>query len=364
LFPVIFALVSAVGAWMAWRRNPLYSTRSTLRSGIYILLSIAAIIGLMVGTVNLVIDRSPLVAGVALGTVIIFGALALIFIISSVSTPKQAKLITALPPTAKVVHIHRQKVYEWAKVLAITLVIVGVLAIVLPGNSRYVAYAFGSVALALGVIMLPVGYYNALKFDRSLTALMYDPWVHWQYSPADWKAWVDVQVARAKATPAKFIWKRDWRKFVWPFSFIALGVYDFSPGSWLMKTLYIVGCLGMILLIVAAGTRDSTHAPETLRATLLKVAPDAYFGRDGLFCNGAYTTWVGLSVYLTSASVDQNPPRSLLFRFAEVVPNPYEGTKTLHIDQSVLIPPDAEHDIVRLQQELTTRCPKAQIVLS
>jgi hypothetical protein len=364
MIPVLFALISAVGAWAAWRRNPLYSTRSTLRSAAYVLLAIAAVIGLVVGAVNLVINRSPVVAGVTLGVVIIFGTLALIFIIQSVSTPKEAKLATELPPTAKLVHVHRQKVYQWAKVFAISVVILGVLAIALPGNGPYVIYAVGSVVLLLGLVMLPVGYLNAMKFDRSLTALMCDPWVHWQYSAEEWKQWTEVQAARVKATPSKFILKRDWRKVVWPFSFIVLGVFIFSPGTWLLKTLYILGCYGLILPLMAVGARDSRRAPETLRAALLKANPEAYFGRDGLYCNGIYTTWVGISVYLTSAAVDHNPPRSLYFRFEKYIPNPYGGSPTLSIDQIVPIPAGGESDIARLQQELTSRCPKAQIALS
>src|ERR1035438_8906843 len=46
MFPVLFALLSAVGAWMAWRRNPLYSKRSTLRSAAFVLLAIGAVTGI------------------------------------------------------------------------------------------------------------------------------------------------------------------------------------------------------------------------------------------------------------------------------------------------------------------------------
>lgn len=364
MLPVLFALISAAGAWMAWRRNPLYSARSSLRTVVYVLLSVAAVIGLIVGAVNLVIHRSPVVAGVTLGAVIIFGALALIFIIQSVSTPGEAKLATALPTSATLVHIHRQKVYKWAKVFAIAVVILGILAIALPGNGPYVIYAIGSIVLLLGAVLLPVGYFNALKFDRSLTILMCNPWVHWQYPAEEWNQWVEVQAARAKATPAKFKVKRDWRKFALPFSIVAVGVFLFMPGSWAAKTLYILGCIGLISALVAVGAREGKRAPEKLRAALLESGPGAYFGRDGLFSNGIYTTWVGLGVYLTSASVDQNPPRSLCFRFEKYVPNPYGGSTTIPINQVVPIPTGGESDIDRLQKELTTRCPKARIALS
>jgi hypothetical protein len=84
---------------------------------------------------------------------------------------REAKLATALPPSARLVHVHRQKVYKWAKVFAITVVILGILAIALPGNGPYAIYAVGSIVLLLGLVLLPVGYFNALQFDRSLVHL-------------------------------------------------------------------------------------------------------------------------------------------------------------------------------------------------
>ncbi len=77
-----------------------------------------------------------------------------------------------------------------------------------------------------------------------------------------------------------------------------------------------------------------------------------------------YRTWLGLDVYLTAATVDSRPPRSLEFRFEKVVPNPYAGNQIIPIVQSVLIPAGAAADIARLQTELLARCPKAQIRLA
>jgi hypothetical protein len=114
---------------------------------------------------------------------------------------------------------------------------------------------------------------------------------------------------------------------------------------------------------VAAGARNAKGEPEKLRAALLKAAPEAYFGRDGLYCNGAYTTWLA-DVYLTSASVDQNPPRSLIFLFEKFIPSPYGGSPTMTINQVVPIPTGGENGIARLQKELTARCTKARVVLT
>ncbi len=363
MFPVLFALLSAAGAWMAWRRNPLYSKRSTLRSGALVLVAIAAVIGIVVIAVNLTINRSPIVMGSTIAAVIVFGALSLIFIVQAVTTPKEAKLAVGLPPSAKLVHIHRKKVYKWAKSFAILLACLGILAIAIPGDARYAVAGAGGIALLLAVILLPVMYVTARNFDRSLTAVECDPWAHWQYPPELWKQWTGVQMERMEALPPQFILQRDWRKVAGTFAFIAAGVFLLAPGSWPGKTLYVVAVCGAILAIAVWSTGANRRAPEHRRTTLLKAAPEVYFGHDGVFCDGVYTTWLGLDVYLLSASVDEREPRSLLLCFEKSVPNPYTGNQVYRINRSVLIPRGAENDIARLQRELTTRCPKAQIVL-
>jgi hypothetical protein len=360
---VLFAFLAVASAWTAWRRNPLYSTRGTLRSVALVLAAIGAVIGLMITAVNFTADKSPVVVGSTLAAVIVFGALSLIFIIQAVTTPRDEKLATALPPSATLVHDHRKKVYKWAKRLAIFLAVCGILGLLIPGDAGYIPWGLGGFALFMGLIMLPVGYVTARNFDRSLTALELSPWVHWQYAPEQWKQWTDAQVERLKATPPTFIMKRDWRKLVLMFASMAVPIYIFCPGTVLEKTLYILFICGLLFAIVEGSIRDGHRAPERLRTTLQNAAPEAYFGHDGVFCDGIYTTWLTIDNYLLSASIDERQPRSLLFRFEKVVPSPYSGNSIIPISQSVLIPPGAESDIKRLQQELTARCPTAKIVL-
>jgi hypothetical protein len=75
-------------------------------------------------------------------------------------------------------------------------------------------------------------------------------------------------------------------------------------------------------------------------------------------------SWMDMSVYLISASIDTRPPRSLLFCFDKIVFNPYGPTQTIRINQSVLAPADGDEGIARLQRELTQRCPAARIELA
>src|ERR1700691_5893759 len=130
MWMVALALLSVVGAWHAWRRNPAYSNRSTLRLVGVTALCIIALILVIMAAVNLTIHRSPAVAMGTMFAVVVVGALGMIFIIQYVSNR---------------------------------------------------------------------------NFDRSLTALECNPWVHWQYSPAQWQQWTDVRVERMKATAPAFV---------------------------------------------------------------------------------------------------------------------------------------------------------------
>jgi hypothetical protein len=110
------------------RRHPLYSTRLTLRTAAVTALALVAAIGAIVASANLTF---------ALQAVILVAcALALMFIIQAVSTPKTAKLTVALPPSAKLVHNHRRKIYKWTEFFAILAVFLGVMAMLLRGEAR------------------------------------------------------------------------------------------------------------------------------------------------------------------------------------------------------------------------------------
>jgi hypothetical protein len=364
LLTAILALLSVAGAWVAWRRNPSYSSGSTLRMLLVTALSITALVLFIALAANFAVHSSTAVAMTTMFAAVVVGALAMIFIIQRVSTPKAAALTTALPPSAKLLHVHRQKVYRGAKFFAILLAACGLLAAVIPGSLAVIPLTLGGLALLLAVILVPVMYVNARARDRALTALELDPWLHWQYPQAQWQQWIEVQSARAQAVPPTFVPKRDWRKLAWPFGIIAVGVFGFAPGSLLFKGLYVGGCCGAIAGLVMLSRRSERHAAANLRTKLRDVAPEVYFGHDGLYCDGVFTTWLGLDIYLQTASIDQRAPRSALFRFEKVVVNPYGGNQFVPVLQGVLIPDGAEGDLARLQRLLAERCPKAQIALA
>jgi hypothetical protein len=167
-----------------------------------------------------------------------------------------------------------------------------------------------------------------------------------------------------KTKPATFILKRDWHKLALPFAIIAGGVIFFSPGPLVFRIGYVLLVCGAIFGLALYSTGEERRAPEKTRATLLKAAPEVYFGHDGIFCDGVFTTWLSLNVYLVAASIDDRPPRSLLFSFEKVQPSPYTGNQISAVQQSVLLPAGAEGDVSKLQHELGARCPKARVQLA
>jgi hypothetical protein len=369
MIPVLLGLLSGAGAWMAWRRNPLYSTRSALRSTAFVLLAIAAIISLNVAVVNLTLHRSPNVALISIGVAVVLSTISLIFIIQAVSTPKEAKLGLDLPPSAKVVHIHRQRIYQWTKLLVILLVLCANLAFLLPGIYGELMWVPGSVAVLLGLFGLLPLYFKAWGLDRAVTAVMYNPWVHWQYPAEEWRHWAEVRGERAKASLPKISSKRERIVSIIISAGIAIGVLIFLPApSMLLRTLCALGLGGGTYGFFAWKEWNDAASPENARSTVLKAKPEVYIGHDGLFCDGAFTTWLSVSVYLTSAAIDERQPRSLSFRFEKYVgTNPYGGnlgSGSVALERNVLIPTGGGGDIERLQRELTARCPKARIGLS
>ena len=363
MLQVVFAVVFLFSAWAAWRRNPLYSRRATLHSAFVVLLAIAGAIALIVAAVKLTEGRSPAVSFSAIGVVIVVDTLTLIFVIQTFTTPSEAKP-TSLPHATKLVTTNRVKVYKWVKVFAVIILVFAIPGLLIPGDVRFLPLTIAGFTAFLAIILLPVLYWTNRSMDQSLTAVELDPWVHWQYTPEQWTAWCNVQAERLRVTPPTFVLARHWHRLLWTFGAIAIGVYVFCPGGWLWKTVYIVGVCGAIMAMVVLGGRGGAHGAGKLRAKLLRADPEAYFGRDGIFCDGVFTPWLNVSTCLLSATIDERQPRSAMFNFERSVPNPYGPTQTIPIHQAVLIPNGKESDLARLQQELTARCPRAQINLA
>ena len=363
MYGAVLALISCAGAWVAWRRHPLYSQTATFRPfAELVLLLIAAACAVFV-TVRLTENKSLTVQMIALFSVIIVITLGLIFSITAITTPKSARLKTTLPPETPLIYMFRRRVFHFFKVSLVFFAIVAA-ACIIPGPVRYIAASLLGMGLLLGSIMLPTAYIMARKFDRAATALTLHPWIHWHYSPAEWQTWKTTSVQRFEAKPATFIFKRDWQRVLWVSATILVGTLLVTPGSWIARASWAAACIAMVMLFVELAAWDARRAPQKLKTRLDECTPDAYFGDDGLICDGLFFTWLGADVYLTEASMDERTPRSVMLTFEKLAPNPYGSPNVVKVDQGVLLPQDLDAgDLSQLCTALVSRCPSAKISL-
>ena len=339
LIQLVFAVCMMIGAWTAWRRNPLYSARSTLRSALIALLAIVGVIALIIAAVTLTSGKSDAVIFTTLGVVIVFGTLALIFIIQAVTVPKESKP-AALPHSVKLVSNNRRKMVRWVKVLAVVLGICALAGLV-PGAPSIIAALPWAARLSSSPLFCcrsstltnrtprPVAHSHRTRPNGSTGNTRQSSGS--SGAPCRPIAW--------RATPASFVFARDWHRFLFPFAIIIGGVAFFVPGSWLFKGIYLAVVCGAILAIATFSGRGGASHAQKLHAKLLAAAPEVYFGRDGIFSDGVFTPWLNVSTYLVSAAIDSRQPRSLMFNFERSVPNPYGPTSIVPIHQAVLISP-------------------------
>jgi len=363
MYMVLISLLIVAGSWAAWRRNPLYSTRTTLSKGAIILAMIGALVLCIIGVVHIAMKQSQTVAMIIVFGAVIVLTIAMILGIMRLTTPR----VAAIPSTVSLLHYHRAKLRPWLHRWLWSMFGVALLALVLPGATKGIAYALGSILGLLGIVMLAAGYYAARIQDRALTALQFKPWVHWQYNPTEWDTWVAAQVARTQAVPPTFIFRRDWKKLILPVALIAGGVFIFGPGGWVWKAGY-VAFIGLLLLGLALLGGKSDHAaPDRIRKSMQHATPEAFLGDEGVFCDGTLTPWLSTDDWLTSATIDPGQSASpavpsLVLQFEKVQPAGAGGVSITPMVKRILLPTPAP-DLTHLQQALTAKCPKATVRL-
>jgi hypothetical protein len=328
------------------------------------LLLIAACISIIVLTVRWTEHLSFAVQVGSMLTVVVVLTLAMVFSITAIQTPKSAQLHTALPPTVPVLNLYRRNVLPWAIAAVAFLVICGLFCFI-SGPVRDISACVLVLGAMIGAIMLPTAYFMGRKMDRAATALQLHPWLHWHYSQESWRAWTGTRVERMKSQPSTFELKRDWPRITQVCGGVLLGALIFTPGGWVERVAWAAVCCALILMFIEIAAWEARRAPQKLRKKLQRAAPDVYFGPDGMLCDGAMSTWLGVNVYLVSVSVDAIEPRSLSFSFEKIVPNPYGSAQTVAITQNVLIPPGCDpSDLSLLRTALAARCPSAKIVVA
>jgi hypothetical protein len=344
----------------------MYSRRRTLQYLLATILSIAAVIAVIYGVIQITEGRSQQFQIAAILVAVAVCSIGLIWIIVTITTPKP----TPLPAGVQMATLHRRRLIPWARRMAWTLAICGLLALV-PSQAgsfnwiQFVALFIGAWVLGLGAILLAAGYIGGRNLDRALTSVLANSWVHWTYAPEEWSYSIELQVAQAEATRSKSV--RSWIVFVVVAFPVAVGMYvaDLLPiwGDLLVG----VGFAGLLAGLIALSNRSQSHAPDRLRRKLNAAPHESLLGPDGIFANGRYHPWLNTGIYLISATIDRGARPAIAFQFEQI--NAGRGIGATRLSETVLLPAnlsptDIAAQLALLQQRLCGTVRTAKVYLA
>ncbi len=315
IFLALFILGTVLSGWTAWRRSPRYSARATWLCAGAMLVTMAVVGGVAAWVVPSLL---PAITWMAIPLLIAFILLAVIgisaFILRATDGP-----MAKVPSSAPLVDLHRRKFHRIAKGIGIAVLLLAALDIYPP--IRPVGSMFAGLLAICAVPALFGLRHKALRNDRGVSALMANPWVHWQYAQAEWEALANIQFPK-QAKPA-FSWKRN--------------------------------CGAGLLFWVNWPVRNAAQAK---RRRMIAAPARAWFGPDGLLIGDDYTPWSLSGTYLLGAGVRSDPPARLVLRFYVY------GGRGANVDKSVPLPEGAGHELELLQHNLHQICPRAKIAVS
>ncbi len=351
VLPIII-LLGLLGTWAAFRKSPLFSYKT---AGKLVGITVV-IVALVLGVAQL--NLSPNALAITLVVMIPFigiGATALIIHITDSHVAK-------LPPSTRLLTVHRHRVYRWIWRLLILLLLCGAATAILPDSWRWLPSGVGGFLL-LGCGPMVMGFYmRARRLDFGMSQVMGAYWVHWQYSPSQWKDWAQSQLEWERAQVPPFSWKRDGLVYLKVgstlyliFAVCALVELSGSLGSRLMTATAFTG--GMTALFAIAQLINRGNCERNYRR-LVAAPSEVYFGDEGLFCNGKYSPWILSGSYLIEAKAAQDAPARLTFVFQT-----FGGGKSVAVEKRIPIPVGSEADVAVLQAKLRTACPKAFVSL-
>jgi hypothetical protein len=351
---LIFCFLTIAGAFSAWRKSPLYSVKTTLKLAGGFLLIVAVVAGATYAIVNDSLTQSPVAEGIV-GFVALMalacGASILLVRITDAH-------VAALPPSARLVSFNRHKVYRWIWRLVMFLLINAVAALVLPSSWKWLPVGLGGFVLFLCGPMLSIALMMARRNDRGMSAVIANPWAHWQYTPEKWALWAANQREWEKAQEGPWSWKG-----VSGFVLLCVGLFALGAlftGAGLRENEIIVGGLTgfLILLVLVAYWFKRTNFDRRYRQ-LIAAAPEAWFGDEGFFCNGTYMPWILSGRYLLKATAQMDQPARLMLIFES-----FNGSSSTQITQRIPIPDGHITDLPMLEQKLNAHCPTASVHLS
>jgi hypothetical protein len=350
---LIFCILTIAGAFSAWRKSPLYSIMTTFKLVGGFMLIVAVVAGSIYVIANSSLSRSPVAEIIAsLVAVIALGCGASVFIVRITDAH-----VAALPPTARLVSFNRHKVYRWIGRLGVFLLVNAIAALVLPSSWQWLPVGLGGFVLIACGPMLSIGYMMARRNDRGMSAVIDNPWAHWQYTPEKWAQWAENQREWEKAREGPWSWKG-----VSGFVLLCAGLFALGTlftGASLKENAIIVGGLTgfIILLALVAYWFKRTNFDRRYRR-LLSAAPESWFGDEGVFCNGEYMPWVLSGRYLQKATAATDQPARLMLVFES-----FNGSSSNQTTQRIPIPDGHLADLAVLQQKLSSHCPTASVHL-
>jgi len=350
---LIFAVLTIVGAFSAWRKSPLYSPKTTLKLIGMFLLIVAITVGTSLAILNGPVSRSPVAQGIAgFLAVIVLTSGSSIFLVRITDSH-----VAELPSSVRLVSFNRHKVYRWIWRLLVFLLINTVAALVLPTSWKWLPTALGGFVLLLCGPTLSILYMMARRNNRGLSAVISNPWAHWQYTPEKWEQWAGNQREWEEAKEGPWSWKTMLLLVLICGGLFAAGAL--LSGESLRENVVIVsGLTGFVLLMVLMAYWFKRTNSDRRYRRLLAAAPESYFGEEGLFCNGEYTPWILSGKYLLKATAASDPPARMMLIFQS-----FKGSSSVLVTQRILIPDGHITDLRILQEELRTRCPTASVQL-
>src|ERR1700736_1182082 len=146
----LMMLLAGAGAWRAWRRSPVYSTKKTLQAAGAFLLAVAFIVVMTEWIVGEKPAGQSLVAGSILMVIVSMAAAAGGIVVVLRITDHY---FVRLPASVARVHFHRRKVLGWVKRAGIGLLVVVVPFLFFP-FWRILGAVFGGFYLLIALILL------------------------------------------------------------------------------------------------------------------------------------------------------------------------------------------------------------------
>jgi hypothetical protein len=362
----LFALTTIVGGFTAWRRSPLYSLKATFQMIGILLLLIGMIAGGSMLILSEPVSRSPILQGAL--------ALVAILVVSSGASVLIVRItdrhVASLPMNAQLVNFHQHKALRWIGRLGILLLLCAVTALVLPEGWSVLPLGIGGFTLLVVGPMLSLYFMMARRNDRGMSAIIANPWVHWQYSTEQWQAWAENQKQWEVKREGPWSWKRAWLFVLLCTSCLGIGSY-FSGGTRALQ-IWIFGASSALLLIaiLLAYWFKSTNFDRRCRR-LLSARPEAYLGSEGVFCNGQYTPWILSGKFLIKAGVDPAAGIPAAEKVLVLVFESFTGGESVQVAQRIPIPDDrfgfragdSAGDLSILQREIGATCKTASVNL-